>query len=433
VTRILLFLLFFVLLASRTLGFETSLAPGLSIKNAFLYVIFLVIAIEAALARNRHFELPSVVIPYALCILYAIFTWITVILVIDYPGYSMVGSLMFLKSGLVDHLIVFLVFFYGTLTAKDSHWLMKMMIWTVIAGNAISVIDAFNLPDLGLIDEREDGRIGGVIGESNQYAAFLALFTPGAIALAITEQGWRRALAFLGVGASGLALLMTVSRGGILGAVAGGVLALIFLRRFVSGKAVVWSFAGLFASAIVGVAVLFVAGYGEVLQHRLIGLSTAGTTHEISSGRTYIWSRTLLQMMDSPVTLILGFGWESYRAFSITGFSPHNSYLKIFFELGAIGLLLVLLSFANILRIARIGLQNAQSEYSALLFAFIFGMFGILVAIFFVDLYAPWLFIWAFTGVAMRLAISQVESGISRDEGLAVAGAASRLRIAHLG
>lgn len=432
-TRILLFLLFFVLLAADTLGLNLSLMPGVSVKNAFLYVIFLVIAIEAALARNRHFELPSVVIPYALCIFYAILTWLIIVMIIDYPGYKMVGSLIALKGGLADHLIVFLVFFYGTLTAKDSHWLMKMMIWTVIAGNAISVIDALNLPDLGLIHEREDGRIGGPIGESNQYAAFLGLFLPGAIALVVIERGWRRLLAFLGVGASVLALLLTVSRGGILGVVAGAILASLFLRRFVSGKTVTWSFAVVFAFAIVAVSILHFAGYGEVLQHRLIGLSTEGSSHEISSGRTYIWGKALGQMMGSPITLISGFGWDSYRAFAITGFAPHNSYLKIFFELGMLGLLLVLFAFANMLRIARVGLQNASPEHFALLFAFIFGLFAILVAIFFVDLFGPWLFIWAFAGAAMRLSVTQTDAATARDEELAATAGVSRTHMAHPG
>ena len=55
-TRILLFLLFFVLLAADTLDLNLSLAPGLSVKKAFLYLILVGIAVDAALKRNflRH-------------------------------------------------------------------------------------------------------------------------------------------------------------------------------------------------------------------------------------------------------------------------------------------------------------------------------------------------------------------------------------------
>ena len=96
--RWLLFLLFFILLAAPTLGLDLSLAPGLSVKNAFLYLVFLGTAIDTAIRRNRSFEAGSVVIPYALCFAYAIYTWLVIVLVIDYPGYSRLSSLVILKG-----------------------------------------------------------------------------------------------------------------------------------------------------------------------------------------------------------------------------------------------------------------------------------------------------------------------------------------------
>jgi O-antigen ligase len=89
--------------------------------------------------------------------------------------------------------------------------------------------------------------------------------------------------------------------------------------------------------------------------------------------------------------------------------------LKIFFELGVIGLLLILLAFANVLRISRealrVALRKDESETAAILFALIFGLIGIMVAIFFVDIYSPWLFVWAFIGTAMRLTVVHNTSG----------------------
>ena len=408
-TRILLFLLFFVLLAGETLGLDMSLAPGLSVKNAFLYMLLLGIAIDTALNRNRRIEAPSVIVPYLLCISYAMFTWLVVVLILQYSGYSAMGSLVTLKGGLADHLIVFLVFFYGVLNVKDALWLIKAMLWLVIVGNLVTVVDALNLPDLGLIQEREDGRVGGPIGESNQYAVFLTLFLPGALALAAVARGWTRRLAIGGACVSALALLMTVSRGGILGLVVGGLLAAIFLRRFIPNRTLIYAVFFGIAFLTIGLLLAYAAGYGELLYDRFVDRST-GSAWEASSGRTVIWGRTLEKMIDTPITLITGYGWNSYRYFPDFGYAPHNSYLGIYFNLGVIGLALVLFSFWNVLRIAKRAIAIAPLDLSPLLVAFIFGFLGMLVGIFFVELYSPWLFIWAYTGANMRLAVSIMEN-----------------------
>ncbi len=422
VTRFLLFLLFFVMLLADTLGLNLSLAPGLSVKNAFLYLILLIIAMQTALTRNRNLELLSIVVPYALCIFYAMFTWVIVVIFIKYPGFSDLGSLINLKGGLADHLVVFLVFFYGVLNSKDALWLLQLMIWIVVVGNFISVVDDLNLPDLGLINERGDGRIGGPIGEPNQYAAFLAMFLPAALGLAMVQRGVRRGLAILGFATSVLAFMMAASRGGIVGVVGGAALGAVFLRQFISGKVIVSAIGKMFALAVVAVGVLYIAGYGDLLYERIIGISITGDSYNVSSGRTVIWVVALDKMFEQPLTLITGYGWDTYRHFPEFNLAPHNSYLKIFFELGLIGLVLVLVAFANILRVAREGLRQAESESAIMLFAFVFGLLGILVAIFFIDLYSPWLFIWAYAGVAMRLAVLQGE--------LPVAGASHRHRTA---
>lgn len=406
-TRSLLFPLFFVLLAADTLGLNLSLAPGLSVKNGMLYAILAWLAIEAALKRNRDLELLSVIVPYGLCVFYALVTWLVVVLIIDYPTYSALQAFISLKSALADHLIVLLVFFYGVATAKQATWLLKAMIWTVIAGNAITVVDVLNIPDLGLIEVREDGRVGGPVGESNQFAAFLALFLPAALGLALVEKGALRGLALLGFAFSVVAFLMTASRGGLVAVTGGSLLGVVFLRRYISVTAVAKSAIGLMGFGVVALGVMYLAGYGDLLFERIVGITLSGNTYEVSSGRTFIWGTAFAKMFDVPLTLITGFGWDSYRYFPDFNLAPHNGYLKIFFELGVIGLLLVLTAFVNVLRNGRMALERAVAETRIMIFAFIFGLLGIMVAIFFVDLTTPWIFIWAYTGVAMRLAVLQ--------------------------
>jgi O-antigen ligase len=209
---------------------------------------------------------------------------------------------------------------------------------------------------------------------------------------------------------------MTVSRGGFVGVIVGAVIGAVFLRQYISARVAIFSVGAIAFIAIAGVGILVAAGYGDVLYERTIGLSTESNTFDVSSGRNFIWSTALNKMFEQPVSLVTGYGWDTYRQFRVFRFAPHNTYLKLFFELGAIGLLLILIAFANVFRTARQGLKNAESEAFATLLAFIFGLISILVAIFFVDIQSPWLFVWAYVGSAMRLAVSQRSSVVLKAE-----------------
>ena len=412
-TRTLLFLLFFVMLAADTLQLNLSLAPGISVKNAFIYLIFVIIATEVALKRNRRIELIPVIAPYTLCVIYAIFTWFVLTTVVRYPGYEVVTGLISLKSNLADNLIVLLIFFYGVLKTEDTISLLKMMLWTILIANVITVIDGINIPDLGIIHERENGRIGGPIGEANQYAAILALFLPPLLALAMIQRGPARLIAFAGFAASVLAFMMTVSRGGYVGLLLGLACAAWYLRQQVTASMVVRSVVAGMVLLFFGCLGLYFGGYWDLFYERVVFLSAGGSGFETSSGRTAIWGSALEVMLRNPLTLLTGFGWFSYDELREMSFAPHNTYLKIFFELGAIGLLLVLASFAAILRAAKFAMQRANPDEAKLLAGFIVGFISIAIAIFFVDLTTPWILFWAFTGVAMRLAVLQIEPAIA--------------------
>jgi hypothetical protein len=158
---------------------DLGLAPGISIKNAMLYVAFSAIAIESAMARNRNVELLPVILPYALLILYAILTWLFIVLFMEDPYYSPRTTLIRLKIKLVDQFLILLVFFYGVINWKDALWLLKALIWVMIIGCLITILDTFNIPDLGIITARDrDGRIEGIIGSAAEFGGLLAFVLP---------------------------------------------------------------------------------------------------------------------------------------------------------------------------------------------------------------------------------------------------------------
>jgi hypothetical protein len=429
-----LLFLFTVLLVTEMLEWDLGIAPGLSVKNALLYLAFALVMIDWALNRNRRLEAMSVILPIVLCIGYAVFTLAFVVMIVDYPGYTILDALVALKRILFDRLIIFLVFFYGLLRSRDATWLIKGIFWVFIIVNLISVMDALKIADLGLIDEREDGRIGGPVGESNQYALYLALFLPGVVALFLLERGVRRVLAAAGIMISVFAFLLTASRGGVVAVLGGAMGAAFLLRRFLPARAVAgWSGASVFAVAV-ALILATLAGYGHLLYDRFVDQSTMTDGFHLSSGRTEIWSTLLAKMFENPVSLITGYGWDTYRVMREFRDAPHNTYLGLYFELGLFGLGMMTLAFSNVLRIARKAVTGYTPDSDWLIMTFIFGFFMVLVGIFFVELHTPWVFIWAYAGVCLRLALTPHElpvPGKTATESPPISGI--RVRVARSG
>jgi len=407
-THWLLFALFFVLFASESLDINTSLAPGLSVKNAFIYFIFFVLAVQTALTRQRKLELLSVFVPFSIYVIYAIFSWVVVLLLIKYPGYTFMPTLIALKGGPVEHLMVLLIFFYGTTNKDHAAFVFRGIVWLIIVTNVFTIAEVLNILDLDLVRVREDGRIGGTIGNANEFAAFLVVFLPAIVAIYLTAKGKMKYLAAVGAFLSCLAFLMAVSRGAIVGLLIGSCFSAFFLRSIIPATVMIRAATGAILLTTVVVVTGIAAGYGEILLDRISAFG--GNKFEASSGRSMIWGRALSTMLEHPVSFITGFGWNSYDTDVHFRLATHNTYLDILYNLGIIGVSLFLVVAANVLRAARIGLQSAGPDSKTLLTAFVFGFSALLVTLIFGQLPSTWLYIWAFVGVALRLAVSEAST-----------------------
>lgn len=395
-------------MAAETLGVKLSLAPGLSVKNAYLYVILLILIIEAAMRKGEgQIELKNVHIPFIALLSYATLSWFVLSLLQVYPAYGMYEYLIALKSGLIDHYLVFLVFFYGVRSTRDALWVVKYMLGIVVLSNIITLVDVYDIPDLGLIHERPDGRVSGPLGESNQYAAFLILFLPGIAVASWKALGLKRVVHFLGLLASLGVLVLTMSRGAIVGLTAGSVLGTFYLSHFLRpGQYVKTAIAVTALTAITLIAIGY--QYSDLLYARFIEQSSVASIETASTGRSEIWSGMLSKQLEVPITFIVGYGWDTYTMMRRMGEfvdAPHNVYLHYLFTLGIIGLALFLTVVINIMRVTKKAIAMTDEFTRVQLMAFVFGFLSLLIAISFVDLYDPWPFVWAYTGLMMRVAI----------------------------
>ena len=406
-----LLLLFAVLLLSEMFGWKLGVSQGFSIKNAFLYGFFLVILVERlSPSISRDSLLPTIHLSFISLILVGGISWALSDLRIHVQNYSDEDRLIALKSTLADFYLFFLVYYYGVRNIQDAMSLAKNILALVFASNVITVIDVYNIPDLGIIKQMEHaseanrGRLMGPIGEPNQYAAFLAFFFPSYIALAFaTTRGKIASSLYLSASlATIITLLLTGSRGGVFGLVAGAVWGCWQVREKVRVKAML-KVIGL-AVPIVGVAVaIAVINYSSLLLGRIDATAQAGNASAVSAGRTMIWQAGLNVMADNPSSFITGMGWHTFAAY--VGIVPHNTYLWYFFNLGVIGLFLYLLILRNVLKLTRKAVNGLSNDSDMLLLGFLFGFSALLVSVCFVDLFAPWYFIWAYAGVMARIAV----------------------------
>jgi hypothetical protein len=268
-----LLFLFAATMGSRALGLDLGLAPGISIKNAMLYVAFSAIAIESAMARNRNVELLPVILPYALLILYAILTWLFIVLFMEDPYYSPRTTLIRLKIKLVDQFLILLVFFYGVINWKDALWLLKALIWVMIIGCLITILDTFNIPDLGIITARDrDGRIEGIIGSAAEFGGLLAFVLPAIVALWWTETGTKKTFSLFGIGLALVSLMLSGSRGAMVGLVGGAIVAAIYLRQYVSAQILVRATMAAVIFTAIAVLVVLATDFEYLLKERLSNL-----------------------------------------------------------------------------------------------------------------------------------------------------------------
>jgi O-Antigen ligase. len=415
--RFMLIALIGFLMLAIALGFDPGPLPGLNVKNAMLYLIMLLLLLRVTLDRRYRIQMPSIPLVFLALLGYSILTYAVVVLVIHYPGYNWLPMGILLKNLLADQMLFFLVFFYGLRSDEEAVQVLKIVLACWAVTHVAAVLSALGFLQVGRIEPEAGGRVQGLVGEPNQYGAFCALSLAATASLIfVTRRFWR--LFWIGATAvSALALIMTVSRGAFVGAAVSACVGLYLFRRYVPPRKL-FAFAGwcvLAASFIVAIASAL--GFGKLLADRLLGgARVAGDVEGISSGRTQIWATAISVMWEQPMTLLTGYGWQMYANMPFR-LATHNHYLASWFNLGLVGVTCAVLLFVLPIRYARKAALRANDDVRPLLIGYVIAALALAASVFFVDLYAPWNYFWAYTGVMMRIAINAIEG---RDAAVAV-------------
>ncbi len=400
--KYLLLALLAMLIVADTFTLNLSLATGISAKNLLLYVACIALMLNrASSGMGFQVEMPTVFWAFVVMIFYAVCTLLTSGLLIQYVRYDMVEAIIRLKSDLIEPFLFFAIFFYSIDTEADCLWITGVLVWIALFANITTVVDS--TLGLGLMKIGTDDRVQGAMGEQNQYAAYIVTFLPAMLVTMARTRGALRLLWIVAVLASVAAMLMTVSRGAILATLVMAVIAPLLFRGLLPLAAIGrWAFIATVVFALL-IALMSVE-YGDLIKERLFDQTFSSSAGDASSGRTAIWSDVIGKMLTNPITLLTGFGWYVYPTFGFL-YITHNHYLDVWFGLGLIGLGAFLLIMTSTISTARAAVFKTSGLTQAYLMAFVIGLIGTLVAIFFVNLFTPWPYIWAYVGISLRLAL----------------------------
>jgi O-antigen ligase len=410
--RFLLFLIICVLAFTDIFGTGLSIGAGISARNLLLYLGAGWLLLEHALGRPFKGELKSIQFCFMVLIAYAIITLFIAGGIIHYPGYELHVSAISLKVSLIDSFVFFMVFFYGARTVGGARSLLKVLLIVVGIASLFTIARARGIIAFG-VPVMDSDRVDGVFGDANETGTMIACLLPVYVPVILSAKRFGKIFWVVCMLPSVVVMLMGVSRGALVGLLFGSLWAAYLCRRYLSFRvAIKW---GLTIFAITTIAVL-IAGrtYLEIYIHRWTGVSMSSAS-DVSSGRSDIWSQALFLMMNAPVSLITGFGWGTWE---VMGFylAAHNHYLLLWFELGLVGVVSFLLIIRQLVTTALTTAAAADTSDRNFIVAFVFSFLILAVGIFFVLLFKPWTYLWAYIGLAMRYTVNvRAESRVNLD------------------
>ncbi len=218
----------------------------------------------------------------------------------------------------------------------------------VLSGNGVT--------EYGVLMDRNFPRLIGITSDPNIFTFYN--FTFFFFYITHLERKWAKTGAIL----SGLTLLLTLSRGGILSALVG--LFILFLTSNLKRKiqmVIITPVIAIILNFIIKVSTN-VDMFGSILERF--------TASDGGSGRSIIWSRGFQLFEQNP---IFGIGVYNFRAYSEdlygTGMYMHNSYMEALVEGGLIGILLYLLIFITVI-ITYYNNRNLIKDKGYILFTF---------------------------------------------------------------
>lgn len=326
------------------MGFRLTNIVGLSFFNLIIYIFLFLWAFSVI--KNRKIVEPHKVNKYLLLMVVVMLGAIPIkILGGEIPNVSISNELINVKSWLNPILLFFVLF-----NIVDDEKTCKRALLGLIALLAITVLSQF-LGAFGIIEYdtarlARDSRASG-LGDANDYASLLVLFIPLLLSSFLFKRGAaiKSATAIL-LFLSFSGLIITSSRGGALSLLFSMLIyfLLLYREKIVNLRKII--LLCLMLTVVSGVVFLILPSKVTDAVTARFDPAQSESLHDLTSGRTLIWSCGLRLFMESP---IFGHGNRAFlplleKKFSIRAVA-HNQYLEHLVNYGILGLTILLMIF----------------------------------------------------------------------------------------
>ena len=240
-------------------------------------------------------------------------------------------------------MISFVIFYFviiNTITTKKQLMMILNVLIVIATLTAVYGIYQYVNGDVyskawldGEMFEEIKMRVYSTLENPNVYGEYLLFIIPIIAALLWTEKGWKKKLFYLVcLGITGIALILTFSRGCYLGIIfAIFILSIIIDKRFI----------------FLGIALLLLSPF--ILPDAIINrfMSIGNMADSSTSYRVYIWMGTLAMLKDFWLSGV-GMGITSFNTIypiysynNIVAPHSHNLYLQVIVEYGIVGFIVM--------------------------------------------------------------------------------------------
>lgn len=432
-TTFLLVCALFSALYGRVLGIDGGPVTGLSIKNLLLGLCICTVLFSLSTRRIR-FQMPAMIfVPIFLTFFMALASVVLISTFELRSPFSVASAAISLKTKIADPLIIMVVSYFAIQTAKAAVTVFKVFLIMIAFGCAITIIDIFDIPDLGLISTREDdGRVQGFFGNAAEFATVVAATLPLVIYGLSWKKRWIGFFGFLSVLVMLTCIFLAATRAPLLGLAIALVVFLLFASPHKRGLTILQAASLLLPATAITIIALQFTPYWEMIAGRFLTGTSSGDVVEFSSGRTIIWANVIQQMLQNPSSIIHGMGWDVYFQSIGHRYSTHNILLDRFYSLGILGVLMYVIAYWFALKSLLTPRDFNNSEADRFRLAAGLSLVVFIVASFFADLELAEFFVLSLVGIGLRLASIQdaeTNDGINRFERTFAIPNPTRIRI----
>lgn len=390
-----------VTMFGRLFDVDAGLATGLSLKNFLLFISFAAIITSITLRRIPANFPQSVFGPLWIGCAMAGSSILVISVFSIYSGYSSVDAVIKLKSKLLDPLLMLTISYFSVQTPRSAIALFRLITLIIVGGCVVTIIDVLDIQDLGLITQRDDGRVEGFIGSSEEFATIVAATLPILIVGTRWNSGYSKILMYFSILCMVCCLMLAATRAPIVGLLGAWLIYVLFLKRnrFMSLLRGISLFVP--TIAVISFLLSFTPYWGLITDRFTTGFLT-GNVAEASSGRSLIWEGIFLQMLNQPSSFFIGMGWDVYFQSVGHRFSTHSIFIDRFYSLGLFGLIAYLAAYWSAFRLIFTPSPTNADFLDSLRISAGLSLVVLLIDAMFADLEVAEFFILAFVGIGLR-------------------------------